>query len=166
MFPATGLASQMVAQINATSANADQWNYAYRALSGGVDISTAYGFNFDTVYGAVVNGARSSGVMSVYQFLQMAQAAETQTPAAIPITSGRGAMVVRGGTTLARRGFGAIQTFAGRPVSTQGNLLYMAHHPMPYAPTYALRGLGGVTQATGLEKVLFARQGLRSNRIR
>ena len=63
-------------------------------------------------------------------------------------------------------GMGAISVFEGRPVTTAGNLLYMAHHPMPYAPTYALRGLGGVTQAMGLEKVLFAGQGLRSNRIR
>jgi len=166
----SALASQMVAQINTTSANADQWNYAYRALSGGVDISTTYGFNFDTVYGPVdsSSGVRSSGVMNVYQFLQMAHAAATLTPAAIAVTSGRGATLVRGGTGthIGFRGIGAISTFEGRPVSTHGNLLYMAHHPMPYSPTYALRGLGGVTQATGLEKVLFARQGLRSNRIR
>ena len=130
--------------IQMTVANADQWNYAFRQVAGqGAD--QAYSFNFDKVYGPVVNGARPSGAMSAEVFLQMA-------------SNGRG-----------MSGFGAIAQYASPALLTQGNMIYMAHHPFPYSPTYTLRGLkglGGVVQASGFEKALFARQPLMSNKLR
>lgn len=142
-----GMASQLEAAISMTTANADQWNYAYNQVTGqGAD--ARYGFNFDAVYGPVVNGARSSGTMSADVFLQMASGAS--------------------GGSGSRRGLGFIANFPGARFSTVGNMLYLVHHPFPYSPTYNLKGvgLGAVTQATGFEKALFTNQRLRSNRIR
>lgn len=138
------LALQMQNAIGMSIATADQWNYAYGQVNGeGVDAQ--YGFNFDAIYGPVVNGARSSGTMTAVVFLQKAQTAI-------------------GGGTLS--GLSAIAQYAGPAIATQGNLIYQAHHPFPYTPTYTLRGLGAVTAPTGFESALFARQPLRSNRIR
>jgi hypothetical protein len=139
-----GLALQMQQKINMTIANADQWNYAYNQIMGqGIDAQ--YGLNFDHVYGAVVNGARSSGTMSAQSFLQLAASA---------VPGGLGG------------GLSTIAQYAGPALATQGNLIYQAHHPFPYVPTYSLRGLGAVTEASGFEKTLFAGRALRSPRIR
>ena len=73
---------------------------------------------------------------------------------------------VRGGT----RGVGAVRVLPGpAPINTAANMLYQSHHPLPYIPGYhmrGMRGLGAATQATGMEKALYGRQFLRSNRIR
>lgn len=138
--PTPTIATSMANTIQMTTATADQWNYAYGQLMGhGADAQ--YNFNFDKVYGPVVNGTRWSGTMSAQVFLQMAQ-------------NGAG-----------MNGLGTIVRLAGPALATQGNLIYQAHHPFPYVPTYTLRGLGAVVQATGFEKALFARQPLRSNRF-
>lgn len=151
LVPAKGirggaLALQMQNTIGMSIANADQWNYAYTQINGeGVD--RQFGLNFDAVYGPVVNGTRSSGTMTANVFLQKAQTA------------------ISGGTSGVGR-LSAIAQYAGPALATQGNLIYQAHHPFPYTPTYTLRGLGAVTAPTGFESALFARRPLRSNRIR
>lgn len=142
-IPTPSIATAMANAIGMQTANADQWNYAYNQLMGqGADAQ--YKFNFDKVYGPVVNGVRWSGTMSAQVFLQMAQ-------------NGAG-----------MSGLGTIVRLAGPALTTQGNLIYQAHHPFPYVPTYTLRGLGAMgamVQASGFEKALFTRQPMRSNRL-
>lgn len=132
--------------INMTVATADQWNYAYKQLTG-YPIESLYGANFDAIYGSVgSDGTRPTGNISANAFLTL------------PAAKGLAAK-----TSLS--GLGAIRIFEGLPVNTTGNMLYLAHHPLPYHPTYTLKGLGAITQATGFEKALFAALPLRSNRI-
>ena len=157
-YRSTGIASQMEQLINMSSANADQWNWAYAQLTGqGIDAQ--YGFNFDTVYGPVVNGVRNNGAtMSAPVFLQKAG-----------VSSGALAGGASRTTTKTLHGLGVIANFVGPRYSTVGNMVYQIHHPFPYLPTYTLKGLTGlgtVTQAMGFEKALLAGQPLRSNRIR
>lgn len=132
------LADNMAATANMQMANADQWNTVLRQITGwGVDNK---GVNFDAVYGPVVSGARQSGNMSAMLFLQLAAGS------------------LKGGLP-GLGGLGAIANYAGRMISTTGNMLYAAHHPLPYTPSYNLRGfrgLGAYTQATGFEKALLA----------
>ena len=141
------LSTQMEQTINMTTANADQWNYAYSHITGSNVMSSS---QFDSVFGVVVNGARSSGTMTATVFLQKAGIDPTGT-AALP---------------HGLHGFGAIINYAGRRYSTTGNMIYQVHHPFPYWPTYSLKGLGGITQASGFEKTLLAGQPLRRSRIR
>lgn len=163
----SAMASQMQTKINMTMANADQWNYAYNAITG-TDISTAYGFSFDTVYGPVVNGARSSGNLTAQAFLNMAEAAATQKPASSTSGSttptGTGIVLHPRGSNI--RGFGSIATYPGPRYTTTGNMIYSIHHPYPYVPSYSLKGLGAVTQPMGFEKALYAGIPLRSNKVR
>jgi hypothetical protein len=144
------LAANMAGNINMTVASADQWNYAFSHVIG-QNIDQKYGFSFDKVYGPITGPAtkrvRNNGAtMSALMFLQLAAAA---VPGGLPGLSG----------------FGAIARFSGPVINSVGNMIYQAHHPLPYAPTYTLRGLGAVTQAMGFEKALFANHLLRSNRV-
>lgn len=144
------LALNMEQVLNSSSANADQWNWAVaRILGQGLD--QKYNFAFDSVYGSVVNGVRNNGAtMSALTFLQLAASAV----GGLPGLSGLGSAIAR---------------FPGHFFNTTGNMIYLAHHPLPYTPTYNLRGfrgLGAFTQASGFEKALWAGRPLRSNRIR
>lgn len=163
------MATQMQSAIGMSTANADQWNYAFRQITG-QDISTYYGFNFDTVYGAVVNGARSSGQLTAQAFLNMGQGAATVTPTQSAGSSSGGTVhPVRGGV----KGLGAIARYPGPAILPIGNLLYQAHHPLPYLPSYTLKGLGGFgrpglgapTHPLGFERALYAGLPLRSNKV-
>lgn len=136
----TTLANNMAQAIGMTTANADQWNYAFNQIMGqGIDAK--YSLNFDQVYGAVVNGKRNNGAtMSALMFLQLAASA-------------------KGGSLPGLSGFGRIAQFAGPRYQTTGNMLYQAHHPFPYQPSFNLagmKGMGAYTQASGFERALWA----------
>ena len=89
--------------------------------------------------------------MGALTFLQIAASAK---PGGLPGLSGLGSAIAR---------------FAGPWIPSYGNMIYMAHHPLPYTPTFNLRGFRGIgafTQASGMEKALWQQGQIRSNRIR
>lgn len=144
-------ATDLQNNINMTSATADQWNVAYRALMG-YGIDQVYNFNFDTVYGAIgANGQRATGNMTAQAFL------------AAPGLHGYQPTPMTGMSGLA-----AIAHFFTPVVSPQGSLIYAAQHPSPYRqPMRGMgRGMGAFTQTTGLEKALWAGGRLMAGRIR
>ena len=140
----TTLANNMAAAIGLTSGTADQWNVAFtRVMGQGID--SKFNLNFDQVYGPVVNGVRNNGAtMSALMFLQLAASAA-------------------GGTLPGLSGFGRIARFPGNRLITPGTMLYQAHHPFPYTPTWNLSGMGAYTQTTGGERALWA--GTRRRRL-
>ena len=135
--------------INMTLATADQWNYAYIQLMK-AGIEQVNGFNFDTVYGAVVNGVRSSGQMSAQAFLN--------APVSMGLAAGHTAVSPRG-----LRGLGAIAHFYTPVVRSSGSMIYSAQHPSPYRQPST--NMSGFTQPTGFEMALLGRQTLRSNKL-
>lgn len=134
--------------INMTLATADQWNYAYHQLMG-AGIDQVYAFNFDTVYGAVINGVRSSGQMSAQSFLN-APAAGGFKPTSHAIHA-------------PLRGLGAIAHFYTPVTRSVGSMVYSAQHPSPYRQGHL--NLSGFTQPTGFEMALLGRQTLRGNKL-
>ena len=138
-------AADLQHSINMTLANADQWNTAYKQLMG-TGIESVYGFNFDTVYGAISGREqiRSSGMMTAQAFLNA------------PVVAGFK-------PTSGVSGLGAIAHFYTPIQRTVGSMLYSAQHPSPYRqPSY---NLSGFIQPTGFEMALLGGQSLRSNRI-
>ena len=128
------------------TANADQWNYAYKQLMG-AGIEQVYGFNFDQVYGAVLrDGTRSSGQLTAAGFLNA------------PNTMGFAAHAVHG-----MRGLGAIAHFYTPIVRSSGSMIYSAQHPSPYRQPSL--NMSGFTQPTGFEMALLGRQTLRTNKL-
>ena len=136
----TALAAQMATQLGMTTANADQWDYAFQAIMG-QPIDKKYGFSFDTVYGPIVNGVRASGQMTAMGFLLTAAAA---VPGGLPGMSG----------------FGTISRFPGPKYTTLSNMISQVQHPLPYALSYNLRGfrggMGAFVATTGFERALWA----------
>lgn len=126
-----------------TLANADQWNYAYKQLMG-AGIEQVYGFSFDKVYGAVINGVRSSGNLSAQGFLNA------------PTTMGFK-------PTTGVSGLGAIAHFYTPVTRSVGSMVYSAQHPSPYRQP--MLNLSGFTQPTGFEMALLGRQTLRGNKL-
>lgn len=131
--------------LNQTTASADQWNYAYRQLTG-YGIEQIYGGDFGAIYGAVgSDGTRPTGNITSQAFLNL--------PAA------------KGLSATGLHGFGAIARFYTPVVNSMSSMVYRAQHPSPYrAPMGG--SLGALTQATGFEKALWAGGFLRSARIR
>ena len=136
-------AADLQAAINMTLATADQWNYAYKQLMG-AGIDQVYNFNFDVVYGAIQNGARSSGQLSAQGFLN------APTVMGFKPTSGVS-------------GLGAIAHFYTPVTRSSGSMLYSAQHPSPYRQPST--NMAGFTQPTGFEMALYGRQSLRGNKI-
>lgn len=146
-------AADLQHSINMTLANADQWNYGYKTLMG-TGIESVYGFNFDTVYGAVQGQTRSSGMMTAQAFLNAPGIAGFR-----PASGVRSAAVRHTGVG----GLGAIAHFYTPITRSVGSMLYSAQHPSPYRqPSY---NLSGFIQPTGFEMALLGGQSLRSNRI-
>lgn len=131
--------------LNATTASADQWNYAYRQLTG-YGIEQIYGGDFGAIYGAVgSDGTRPTGNISAQAFLNLPSA--------------------KGLSATGLHGFGAIARFYTPVINSMGSMVYRAQHPSPYrAPMGG--SLGALTQATGFEKALWAGGFLRNARIR
>lgn len=143
----TSLASSLTQYLGMATASADQWNYAFSHLMG-IGIDTKYGLDFGRVYGQVSGGVRPTGNMSALAFLQLAAAS---LPGGLPGLSGLSSAIVR---------------FPGSWSAGMLNTLTERQHPLPYALTYRLRGLGAFTQATGFEKALWAGRPLWTNRLR
>lgn len=143
----TALANNLTSVLGMTSASADQWDFAFSKIMGQA-IDQKYGLSFDGIYGPVVGGLRRTGNMSALVFLQLAAAS---VPGGLPGLSGLSSAIVR---FPANWGAGALNTLTER------------QHPLPYALTHRLRGLGAFTQATGFEKALWAGRPLWSNRLR
>lgn len=145
--PIQTLAANMQASLGQATATADQWDVAFTRVMG-QSIDSKYGLSFDTVYGPVVNGVRNNGAtMNALMFLQMAAQA---VPGGLPGLSGLGAALVR---------------YPGMIPQTMGSMMTIAHHPLPYALTYTLRGLGAFNQPTGLERSLFAGRPFHPTRV-
>lgn len=145
------VANQLSQMAGTVSASADQWNYYYaRAFGQGLD--KQYGFNFDSVYGPVGSGGvRPSGTMTALSFLMTAAAA---LPGGLPGLSGLGSQ---------------ISHFPGRILPQAGSMAYLNNHPLPYTPSFNLRGfrgLGALVQASGFEKALWAGRTIQSSRVR
>ena len=137
-------AADLHATINMALATADQWNYGYKQLMG-AGIEQVYGFNFDTVYGAVgSNGQRSSGQLTAQGFLS------APTIMGFKPTSGVS-------------GLGAIAHFYTPIMRSSGSMIYSAQHPSPYRQP--MTNLAGFTQPTGFEMALYGRQTLRGNKL-
>ena len=135
--------------INMSLATADQWNYGYKQLMG-TGIESVYGFNFDTVYGALqAGGRRSSGMLTAQAFLS----APTTMGVAHTVTTPRPGF----------HGMGAIAHFYTPVVRSSGSMIYRAQHPSPYRNP--MTNLAGFTQPTGFEMALLGRQTLRSNKL-
>jgi hypothetical protein len=66
--------------------------------------------------------------------------------------------------SLGLSGLRSIQTFPVPALNTAGNMIYRAHHPLPYNPTYRLAGLGALTQPSGFERALWAGRSIRIGR--
>jgi hypothetical protein len=129
------------------TANADQWNYAYKELMG-AGIEQVGGFNFDQVYGAVLrDGTRSSGQLTAAGFLNA------------PSTMG----FVAAHAVHGMRGMGAIAHFYTPIIRSSGSMIYASQHPSPYRQPSL--NMSGFTQPTGFEMALLGRQTLRSNKL-
>ena len=132
--------------LNTGTASADQWNYAFRQLTG-YGIEQLYGGNFDAIYGPIgANGTRSSGTMTATAFLNAPKAAGL---------SGLGSGFGR---------IGNIATFYTPVINPMANMVYRAQHPSPYRLPVG-GGMSGLTQATGFEKALWAGGWVRSRRV-
>lgn len=141
------VANNMTTSLGQQTATADQWDVAFTRVMGQA-IDAKYGINFDQVYGGIVNGVRNNGAtMTALMFLQLAAQA---VPGGLPGLSSLGAAFVR---------------YPGMIPSSQGNMMFHAHHPLPYALTYTLKGLGAFTQPTGFERALFAGRPLSPTRV-
>jgi hypothetical protein len=177
---------------NAGTATADQWNYEYKALMG-AGIDSVFGFNFNTVYGAVgANGQRSSGQMTAQAFLNAPASAGyippqtvqgTSNGTSVSSTTSNGTMqpflpvrrvpastTSMGTGTIGQRaglaGLGAITHFYTPVINPLGSMVYRAQHPSPYRyPQTSGSGISGFTQATGFEQALWASGSLYRNRI-
>jgi len=133
-------ATQLQTQLNATMSTADGWNSAFSTLMG-FGIDRIYNFSFDQVYGPVPRGQ-----ISAQAFLQA------------PLLFGLSPQKLSGlGQAFVR--------YQGAFPPTQASMLFHAHHPLPYALTYTMRGLGAFTQPSGFERALFAGRPLRPNRL-
>lgn len=135
--------------LNANTATPDQWNYAYRQLTG-YGIEQLYNTSFDAIYGPLdSNGQRSAvgnaGVMSPDAFLSY--------PGAKGLTR-----------TTSIKGLGAIARFYTPVINPMSSMVYRAQHPSPYRFPVGT-GMSGFTQATGFEKALWAGRSLRGNKI-
>lgn len=142
---------------NMTLATADQWNYFYIQLMG-APMDKVLNFNFDTVYGPIVNGVRSSGQMSAQAFLN--------APVSLGFAAGttHTALSPRPGFHAgALAGLGAIAHFYTPVVRSSGSMIYAAQHPSPYRQPQT--NMSGFTQPTGMEMALLGRQSLRSNKL-
>lgn len=130
---------------NQGTASADQWNYAYRQLTG-YGIEQIYGGDFAALYGAIgSDGTRPTGNISAQSFLNMPSS--------------------KGISATGLHGFGAIARYYTPVVNPMSSMVYRAQHPSPYrAPMGG--SLGALTQATGFEKALWAGGFLRNARIR
>lgn len=130
--------------MNTTLASADQWNFAYRQLTG-YGIEQIYGGSFEAIYGALAaDGTRATGNISAQAFLNLPSA--------------------KGMSATGLHGIGAIARFYTPVINPMGSMVYRAQHPSPYrAPMGG--SLGALTQATGFEKALWAGSFLRSARI-
>lgn len=132
--------------LHMTVASADQWNYAYRQLTG-YGIEQIYGGNFDAIFGPInSNGQRPTGNISAQAFLTLP--------------------VAQGISPTALRGLGAIARFYTPVINPMGSMVYRAQHPSPYRLPSVSGGMGAVTQATGFEKALYTGGFLRSRRVR
>jgi hypothetical protein len=130
-----------------TLASPDQWNFAYRQLTG-YGIEQIYGGDFGAIYGSIQSdGTRPTGNISAQAFLSMPAGTATKT-----IGSRRSSL-------------GAIARFYTPVVNPMASMVYRAQHPSPYRLPMG-GGMGALTQATGFEKTLWAGSWLRSNRIR
>ena len=144
--------------LNLSLASPDQWNYAYRELTG-YGIEQIYGGNFDAIYGPIgANGQRPTGNITAQAFLNL------------PTAKGL-AQTALSGLGNYRRGFGrmgAIARFYTPVVNPMASMVYRAQHPSPYRLPVSggMMGLGAVTQATGFEKALWAGGFIRSRRVR
>lgn len=126
-----------------STASPDQWNFAYRELTG-YGIEQIYGGNFDAIYGSIQSsGQRPTGNITAQAFLNL--------PAASGL-SGLGRM-------------GAIATFYTPVINPMSSMVYRAQHPSPYRLPVG-GGMSGLTQATGFEKALWAGGFVRSRRVR
>lgn len=141
-------AADLQGALNTNLGSADQWNYAYRQLTG-YGIEQIYGGDFGAIYGAVgSDGTRPTGQITAQAFLNL------------PSAKGISATGLHG-----LQGFGAIARFYTPVVNPMSSMVYRAQHPSPYrAPMGG--SLGALTQATGFEKALWAGGFLRSARIR
>lgn len=134
--------------LNTSTASADQWNYAYRELTG-YGIEQIYGGNFDAIYGAIQsNGQRSTGNITAQAFLNL------------PVAMGLSASGLSGFGRM-----GAIATFYTPVLNPMSSMVYRAQHPSPYRLPVG-GGMSGLTQATGFEKALWAGGFVRSRRVR
>jgi hypothetical protein len=148
-IPMTSVAANMQSILGMSNATADQWDSAFAQIMGQA-IDAKYGFNFDAVYGPVVDGVRNNGAQT--SALLFLQTAASQVPGGLPGLSGIGGLS------------SAIVHYPGPAWQTTGNLVYRAHHPLPYNLTsyrFPRGGMGALTRATGLEKVLWAQGRLR-----
>lgn len=145
--PLETLAANMTSNLGVSTSSADAWDSAFTQIMGQA-IDAKYGFSFDQVYGPNVNGVRNNGAtMTALMFLQLAATAKGGS---LPGLSGLGAAFVR---------------YQGFVPPMQGNMMFHAHHPLPYGVTYTLRGLGAFTQPTGFEAALFAGRPLSPTRL-
>ena len=129
------LAANMQQAIGTPTANPDQWNNAFQLVMGS-PADLKYGFSFDAVYGPAAQ--RAPQQMSAMMFLQLAAAAT-------------------GGNLPGLSGLGRIQRFPGSSIRSVGSMATVAHHPLPYVPSYAgFHGIGAFTKATGFERALLA----------
>lgn len=136
-------AQDLQTALSTNLASPDQWNYAYRELTG-YGIEQLHGGNFDAIYGPIQsNGQRPTGSITAQAFLSL--------PAAKGLS-----------------GFGAIARFYTPVLNPMGSMVYRAQHPSPYRLPVSggMTGLGALTQATGFEKALWAGGFIRSRRIR
>lgn len=143
--PAQPAAADLQKVLNMTVANADQWNYAYRQLTG-YGIEQLYGVGFDVIYGSVdANGNRQTGNITADAFLSL---------------PGNKGLTKKSSIS----GLGAIARFYTPVVNPMSSMVYRAQHPSPYRFPIG-GGMGAFTQATGMEKVLWAGRSLRSSRF-
>jgi hypothetical protein len=134
--------------LNLQVASPDQWNFAYRQLTG-YGIEQIFGGNFDSIYGSIgANGQRPAGNISAQAFLNM--------PVALGISAGALHGIGR---------MGAIAQFYTPVVNSMASMVYRAQHPSPYRLPMG-GSLGALTQATGFEKALWSGGFIRSRRVR
>lgn len=130
--PPLPTASDLTNALNTNAATADQWNFAFRQLTG-FGIENVFGGNFDSIYGPISSaGTRSSGQMTAQAFLNL------------PVSEG-----------IKSSGMGAIARFYTPVINSMGSMVYRAQHPSPYRLPIG-GGMGALTQASGFEKALWA----------
>ena len=107
--------------LNKTTGSADDWNYAYRQRTG-YGIEQVYGFDFDKVYGPVVNGVRSTGTITADAFLQAPARFGFQPLSTMKPLSGFGAIAILPGLQQSYQ-----QQIIPYFRTQSGELLYRAH---------------------------------------